>query len=310
MAAGEDLRPYVISEDVHILMSEWGKNSGVLTPSERFIADLTSDLCGQVEEATGCEVILVTAQEMQEGLHDLGLKTSLPKVILDRAYSRHDIPGLAGYFDGTRAVNEDLVKQPELVSRPGFEPLNVQYEKLKADVVSPIAVIDDVVFDGETLSKINATFTALNRPIHHVIAGVGVSHGIRRLEEEGIEVHCVRTFDRILDEVCERDFFAGVPLSGRTLIRNDGSIWSAPYFEPFGNPEDWASIQNESVRSFSGFCLSQSVELWRETEMASDKLMAANRVPRRIHSIDGSHSIVSALERQLTNYLTLEEEGV
>jgi len=122
-----------------------------------------------------------------------------------------------------------------------------------------------------------------------------IKEGVEKVRSEGVPVDCVIEYDEVLDEVCQRDFWGGVPLSGRTVISDKGETWSAPYFRPFGFPEKWASIPPENVEAFSAFCFLKTVELWREVEKVNGALLPVTEVPRSLKGIEEKNSIVDAL---------------
>ena len=102
------------------------------------------------------------------------------------------------------------------------------------------------------------------------------------------------------DEICKRDFFACVPMSGRMLIDNEGVVWSAPYFKPFGDPQKWASIPESAVAEFSKFALKQSILLWQKVEDLSQATISTNIVPRKIRELEKEICVVQALKKYLS----------
>ena len=48
----------------------------------------------------------------------------------------------------------------------------------------------------------------------------------------------------IIDQICERDFYFGIAGSGISIKINE-EIVKAPYFLPFGNPVERASIPQD-----------------------------------------------------------------
>jgi hypothetical protein len=147
--------------------------------------------------------------------------------------------------------------------------------------------VDDVIFSGDGAVVLVEKFKAIGLPIANIIAGIGIKEGIDKLRAAGVVVSCVKSYDDVADEVCERDFLAGVPMSGRTVVGDEGAHWSAPYFEPYGNPEKWASIPSESQRAMSLFCLSQSLRLWDKMEELNGGAIADHDVPRPLKGANG-----------------------
>jgi len=105
-----------------------------------------------------------------------------------------------------------------------------------------------------------------------VVAGVTIGEGAKRLKKETkAELWTVIYYDEVIDEICERDFYPGVPLSGRT-VKGQLNV-GAPYLLPFGKPTHWASIPKEWEKEFSRFCLQQTIKLWEEIEEISGKVV-------------------------------------
>jgi hypothetical protein len=113
-----------------------------------------------------------------------------------------------------------------------------------------------------------------------------------------VEVRSVHYFDSVVDEVCERDFYPGVLLSGRTLYGSENV--GLPYLLPFGDPVNWASIPEEKKYAFSEFCLNQTIKIFEEIELSSGRPVLCRDLERNIFSIpaDGIR-FVDALKQKL-----------
>lgn len=171
--------------------------------------------------------------------------------------------------------------------------------------IGSIALLDDVIFSGADMVKDDGTgicqkLEKLGSPVRKIITGIGIGEGVDRLRNAGIEVECVKEYSQVEDEICKRDFFACVPMSGRMLVDKDGVIWSAPYFKPFGNPQKWASIPESAATEFSKFALKQSILLWQKVESLSQATISTNLVPRKIRELEKDISIVQALKKYLS----------
>jgi hypothetical protein len=286
--------PYVVSADVAGVMGRWATDNGYTVPSQEFFNGMTERLADRLRVTTGVPVEIVSQREMYDGMDKLVSESPYPVISLDRAYFADGHAGISSFLDVTRAVREEydargdrkFVSAGDLVPRPGQPSLEEQIEALRSDVVSPIAIVDDVIFTGEGMVKLAEKLAEVGRPVALVIAGIGIEGGLEKLREAGIDVQCVRTYQDVMDEVCERDFLAGVPMSGRTVLGEDGLHWSAPYFGPYGNAEGWASIPSDAVREFSRFCLAQSLSLWEEVERQSGRVIPSNAVPRPLKDAD------------------------
>ena len=128
-----------------------------------------------------------------------------------------------------------------------------------------------------------------------VCVGIGIAGGVRKLQALGCAVRCVRFYEAVIDEVCERDFYPGIPLSGRLVAKS--SNVGMPYILPFGRPKEWATIPEEWHRELSRFCLTQTIRLFTEIERHSGKIVASHLLPRQVHSLrNGVMSFTDALQ--------------
>ena len=89
------------------------------------------------------------------------------------------------------------------------------------------------------------------------------------------------------DWICERDFYLGVPRSGRTYgtESSPGMAYphkecslGRPYVYPFGDPKDAAGITD--FEKFSRQQILDSMMLWREIETLNGKILKVRDVPR------------------------------
>lgn len=279
MAAG-DIPPYIVSSDVYGLMRHWAQNSGAELPSEAFFDDNKAALAHDLKMATDAQVEVVDQQELEEGMRKLVDDSDGPVISLDRAYLKTGHEKIIGHVDATRAVNE-YHADIGLMPRPGADSLEKQLKAAAALHDGHVNLIDDVIFSGDGTLALAERLIAHGQPVRRVYAGIGIAGGIKKIEEAGIEVICVKTYDDVMDEVCERDFYPGVPMSGRTVLSGDGQHWSAPYLLPMGSVE-WASIQHDRAIAFSASRLICALEMWHGIEEASGRKILASEVPRQL----------------------------
>ncbi|MFA5945686.1 MAG: hypothetical protein WC802_02130 [Patescibacteria group bacterium] len=260
------MNSYVISADLSLLLD--------ISPD--LLADFRRTLTQVLEESVGnCEWVAET--EMVDGLAHLLKACPMLIVSLDPVYAPRPLAlnitrlvdkngADAGY--GLRDGRQlDLAEEIREIARLVGEP--------------EIALVDDVVFSGAMMAQIISAFAKHGVAVRRVYAGVAIGEGANRLKLDNIDVHAVRSFAEVLDEVCERDFFPGAPMSGRTLanLPNTG----APYLLPFGNAQKWASIPTEHARRFSTAVLRASAEVY-------DVLgLRVTELPRRIHGLSADH---------------------
>lgn len=294
MGSIESSVPYVVSADIAGLIGEWAEENQYISPSKTYLSDVSLDLKDALEEATKAEIIIVEEELIRSGLVRLIEEIEYPVVSLDRAYVKDTDPNLAGFFDMTRAVDKNF-NGIGIHPRPGALSINNQLFSFAnySGTEQPIALVDDVVFSGEGIVEIAQKFAEIGRPVRKIITGVGITEGIELVEKNDIEISVVTEFDEVIDEVCERDFISGVPMSGRTVIDGDVS-WSAPYFAPFGDAVRWASIPDEAERKFSEFCLRLSVQLWKDIEAINGDIPTTD-IPRPLRPLSAHQSISKAL---------------
>lgn len=296
--------PYVVSADVNQLMQGWSRKSGYLVPGPSFFSSLSSDRETMLREVLGAQIDVVTEAELTQGMNELALCTKYPLVSLDRIYLNGSLPVLEGFLDVTRAVDEDFndLTGQKVYPRQDYPSIEEQLAPLASETEEPITLVDDVLFSGGGFVWLAERLAAINRPIKQAIFGIGIGKGLDAVHAIGVETMCVREYKAVIDEVCERDFLACVPLSGRTLICREGKYWGAPYFHPFGNPEKWASIPAENTEVFSRFCVGQSVRLWRQVEALSKTQISIDEVPRRIINLEPNQSLADALEEYILSH--------
>ena len=157
-------------------------------------------------------------------------------------------------------------------------------------------MVDDVIFSGDAIVEVSELLRAKGVQVSTVLAAIAIGEGRRKIEEAGIEVKSVVEYEDVKDEICERDFLAGVPFSGRTVYQEDGSHYSAPYFAPFGLPERWASIDGTTAaRKLSLYCIERSIELWQQVENLNKMNVPHGFVPRRLEYNAGDENFAAYL---------------
>lgn len=264
----EKLKPYIVSADTYGLFKTWANKNGLLVPQSSYFEGMLKEL-EQVLGKYFDQVDVISESELIEGLNRMVATSALPVVSLDRAYVRPGQDNLLGYLDVTRTVDQNL-NNVGLGSRRQDQSIIEQVKSYAYQLNGrPIALIDDVVFDGNTMLQVAQTFEAAGVPVEKVFTGIVVEDGKKLLEQNGLEVESVvDPYGEVTDEICERDFRVGVPYSGRT-VETKGGLKGAPYILPFGKPVEWASIPADSALEFSLFALSQFLQLWSKTEQLS-----------------------------------------
>ncbi len=102
----------------------------------------------------------------------------------------------------------------------------------------------------------------------------------------------------IIDQICERDFYFGIAGSGISVL-TDTEVVKSPYFLPFGNPIDRASIPESSARYFSNTCISRSIALWNEIERLSGRRILISELPEKIQNTSPTDEVIKVLKKGL-----------
>ena len=281
---GKEKSPYVISSDVHGLLEHWAPSRNLKLPENGVLTSTSEELRQTLHSYFNGSVEVINEEITKSGLTELAAQSSLPIISLDRAYVDENTPHVIGYIDATRAVDESF-QDIGLKGRPGYALLEDQIDQFRTDTVQPVVLLDDVIFGGGGVIELADRLKQANRPVEAVFAGIGIKKGVDLIKESGINVVSVFEYDDVVDEVCERDFRAGIPMSGRSVFASDGEIYSAPYFKPFGDAAKWASIPKEHEKDFSAVCLDHSITIWEQMEQASDRKILTDEVPRKVKGL-------------------------
>lgn len=282
-------KPYVVSSDLGLV---WGRRAGrKLSKSGLF--NFRQQVRRSLEECFGfgsCD--WVPEDELYEGMAFLRAKhESLPLVSFDKVYSDN----LVYEYDVSRMVGRNGwdTGYGTTTGRP-MDLREIVEDAARFLKKGEAAFVDDVIFSGTLFERLIDLFAERGIRIVHAYAGVAIQDGIKRLKKKGCTVHAVRTYREVVDEICERDFMPGAPLSGRTVSEmvNTGM----PYLLPFGRPHEWASIPHKYERRHSWACLKASLDLYRsDSELMG---MRCHDLPRAIYGIASSELLVSeALEQ-------------
>lgn len=267
-------KPYVISEDIHILLSEWATTRGFTVPSDKFFKQLRQEMEEHLEKIFGVgNVDMVSARELRPGMRKLIRQTELPGVSMDRVYIRTNPE-----IQVSRMVDESL-NDCGVGPRFGALPISEQLLAVK-ERFNKIILVDDVIFSGKVITEILLSLEAIGVKVPVVGAGIAIGEGYKRLKgKTNAKVLTVRYYEEVIDEICERDFYPGVPLSGRFIPDTDIET-GASYLQPFGKPNEWASIPEDKVQSFSLFCVQQTIRLWEEIERISGRTVGCSDLER------------------------------
>ena len=102
----------------------------------------------------------------------------------------------------------------------------------------------------------------------------------------------------VIDQVCERDFYFGIAGSG-IMIKTKEGLFKSPYFKPYGNPNERASIPIEYENYFSKGCLERSIYLWEEIDKLKNNKTIIKELPEKIINTNGNEEVVKTLKKEL-----------
>jgi len=258
------MAPYVVSQDVALLLGLWAKTRGFQIPSSVFFAGWREEFT-LFMKGVFPSFLSVSEEEMRGGLSTLLAEADLPVLSLDGVYVQADLS-----LELARQVDR-CGKDCGIRYRPGTASILHQVRRIQRSGVREVVLADDVIFSGTLIERVCRLLGGLQIRVPIVCAGVGIGEGIEKLTGQGFDIRCVRIFEKVVDEICERDFVPGVPQSGRALWGEDRV--GVPYLFPFGDPVGWASIPPERAESFSSFCLFHTTVLFEEIERVSGRVV-------------------------------------
>ena len=276
-----ETKPYVVSGDIYLLLSNWAKEKNFVLPEKEFFQKLRQEFRNYIQQIFPLYEF-ISEEEILNHFHSATSRYNIPFVSLDPVYFPGDFP-----LSITRTVDANLI---DCGLRHRFASPNLlnQLKTIKASGQKEIGLIDDVIFSGVLAERVIKLLSRLGLKVIFVCAGVGINEGLNKISQSR-NFSCARVYNDVIDEVCERDFYLGIPYSGRSLLspKNIG----LPYFLPFGKPTKWASIPEKKQKEFSLFCLKQSIFLFEEIEKISQKIITGSDIERQVpgQPLNGSY---------------------
>ncbi len=282
------MAPYIVSADIKLLLGRWAEERGFVLPSDAFFVSLRSEF-NRAMRGIFSDYEFVPEEELTQGLTEMVQASMYPVVSIDRAYYS---TGLT--LDITRLCQTVENGSTTVGARHGKPSVDEQIERIR-QASSVITLLDDVVFEGQTLLRLIEVMRTNGIQVASVIAGIGIGEGVNRIQEIGVGVRCVRRYASAIDEVCERDFYPGVPFSGRSLA-GDANV-GISYLLPDGKPEKWASIPSEWCRPISRACLNYTYELFSQISRCSERKVLISDLDRRLYGYtDGAMSVLEMIQ--------------
>lgn len=163
-----------------------------------------------------------------------------------------------------------------------------------------IILSDDVVFSGSVLKTIIEKFNKNGISVIGIRACISTREGYDYFNQNlllGLKCGIIMSRD-VIDQICERDFYYGIAGSGIS-VKESYRIEKAPYFKPFGEPVERASVPYEKERLFSLSCLRRSILLWEEIERLNKREIMISELPEKITLSNDNDSVVKTLKKGL-----------
>lgn len=219
---------------------------------------------------------------------------NIPIVTLDKIYITTDEENIY-FLDCTR-----IDKSSEIISRKK-ESLLEQIKRISEILVKKeIIIADDVVFSGNVLKGIIKEFEKRGIRVVGIISSICTNEAYRYFNNElkfGLKCN-YKLEDNVIDQICERDFYFGIIGSG-IMVRTKEGLYKAPYFKPYGNPFERASIPLEFEDFFSKGCLERSLYLWNEIEKLKQDEFLIGELPEKIIYTNENQSVVKTLKKEI-----------
>lgn len=265
--------PYVISEDIKILIEKWTNSKNFVCPNDLFFVSLRKKMKKKLESIFGDCVQFVSEDDIVDMMKNLSEQYDSSMISIDKVYSSCPMK-----IEITRTMNQDMTEIFHH-QRYGSDSIDTQFDLLCAKLPKEIVIVDDVIVTGDIIKYVVQQLQERSINVKQVFSGIAMQRGIDRLQEIGLSVSALVVYSDFIDEICERDFYPGIPFSGRSVISENRQI-SAPYIMPFGDPVAWASIPKEHALDFSIFCLKQAICLWEEIEKLSQRIIKCHDIER------------------------------
>jgi len=280
-------KPYVVSADIYLLLSKWAKQKNFTLPKEEFFEKMRkkfSEFMFQIFP----NFEFISEKEISKHINKITADSGLPCISLDPIYFPCNLS-----IELTRRVDLSGMDQG-LQHRSGSDKLLKQLNQLKNSGLKEVCLVDDVIFSGSLMERVIKLLSYMDISVPIVCAGIGIRKGINRISNTKREINCKKIYYEVIDEVCERDFYLGVPFSGRSLIgkKNVG----LPYIFPFGKPGEWASIPLKFQKTLSKFCINQTINLFEEIQTSSNREICCSDIEREVPRQPMNESYVKFLK--------------
>ncbi len=272
MAEADHKQTYIVTEDLALAHS-LSDDSDLLPPG--VLEQCRDMLYRNLREITGAELKVYTEERVVSELNTLVRSVCAE---LDNPF----IVSLTLYTNGhhaslkaTRVAYPDgdgFTKHEKVIARSCTPALPMQVREILDEADGrPIVLVDDGIWSGKTSSQIVELFAEQGVEVSAIVAFLAADWN--NFEDKypvlSTKTSVVRSFasGEVLDWICERDFYIGVPGFGRTLglgtkLQADPRAIGIPYILP-GSPSGDASIPQEYAVSFTLLCLDIAALFYR-----------------------------------------------
>ena len=219
---------------------------------------------------------------------------NIPIVTLDKIYIKPDEKNIY-FLDCTRVNGSN-----EIISRKE-ENLDDQIIRIVSNLEKKeIILADDVVFSGSVLKEIIRRFKTLGVKTVGIIASITTEKSYIYFNNNlkyGVKTNYLMK-EKVIDQICERDFYFGIAGSG-IMIKTSNGYYKSPYFKPYGNPYERASIPLKYEKDFSISCLYRSIFLWEEIDKLRETGTLISELPERIINTDKNDEVEKTLKKEI-----------
>lgn len=283
-----DNKPYIVSADIYLLLKKWAEQKNFVLPEKEFFKKIRKEFSNYMIQIFP-NFEFISEEEILEHMQMATMSSNLPCVSLDPVYFCCDFS-----IELTRKVDLEGIDKG-LRSRFRSDSLLKQLNHLKSHRIKEVCLVDDVIFSGVLMERVIKLFSEVGINVPVVCVGIGVQKGVNRILNQRREVYCAKIYNEVIDEVCERDFYLGIPFSGRSLIGNNNI--GLPYILPFGKPEKWASIPKNLHKTFSDFCINQTIILFEEIQKKSKRTICCSEIERKVLGQPETGSFINFLKQ-------------
>ena len=298
----------VFSEDIKLIME--GNNAlnyrfsdkGIIIPDDNFIRNIRMNFYNIMKDVYDTNVVIVTEKEMKDAMESIveEYKGKYPIVSMDQIYIDCDNKDIYS-LDVTRVTgSKEMVSRADPLDKDSVrKQVSKIANMLKANKQDSIILLDDVIFSGSVIDYISKLFSEYNIKVIGAGAAISSNEAYNRFSTLDKKVKCeFLMMNNVIDEICERDFFYGIPQSGMVKVEN-GIAFKAPYVLPFGDPVARASCPESKKGYLSKELIQLSLMFWEETQRLSNKIIMNYELPERILNTDINESVVKTLKKEL-----------